>query len=107
MSMGVYIKGMEMPRNCIECRFENFNNCDVLDKRVESVDVPHWCPLIEVPPHGRLIDGDALAKDIDKAYDELNNGKDLPFRERTVAYVFAQKIISHAPTIIEAEEGEG
>ena len=87
--MSILIKGMEVPRNCIECRFENFNNCDVLDKRVESVDVPPWCPLIEVPPHGRLIDADDI-ENITVIMNENGSG--------------FNRI--DAPTIIEAEDGE-
>ena len=71
---GIYIHGMEMPKSCNKC--ELMINCDACegwecyctalsksigyeseiftDKRRED------CPLIPVPPHGRLIDADAL-----------------------------------------------
>ena len=45
-----------------------------------------YCPLIEVPPHGRLIDADAMLEGLDK-------------RLHPVA-MYANKM----PTIIEAEE---
>ena len=72
--MGIYIKGMEMPKNCDECRFvdSEFIYCHAMthydtsgtyytgvfeEKRAD------FCPLIEVPtPHGRLIDADELLK---------------------------------------------
>ena len=69
--MGVYIKGMEMPKNCITCPLCECRNecayCEVGDKYL-SWD---WderlrnnrndkCPLVEVPQHGDLIDRDEL-----------------------------------------------
>ena len=72
--MGVYIKDMEMPKNCRACRLKmNCEDCEgfecvcpplhtqighlddlLTDKRRDD------CPLVPVPPHGRLIDADAL-----------------------------------------------
>lgn len=77
--MGVYIKDVEMPKNCAECRFcvngfadnapmyecacQSYDNVSVLiDDHGQPFDFrPEWCPLIEVPiPHGRLMDADEL-----------------------------------------------
>ena len=73
--MGVYIKGMEMPKNCDECPLltedEDYDVCFVRKRRVmwewehdRGLKVihpkPDWCPLIEVPPHSDLIDINAL-----------------------------------------------
>ena len=54
----------------------------------------HGCPLIEIPtPHGRLIDADALKKEIDKIwFADSGNCSD----------VYAE--INDAHTIIPAEE---
>jgi len=44
---------MEMPNNCVECEFEHFNRCQLAGRasaRVESLDRPDWCPLVEVEP---------------------------------------------------------
>lgn len=65
---GVYIKGMEMPRNCGECPLSGDWYCNALPS------IPAWhkeyvssltaktrmdrCPLIPVPEHGTLIDAD-------------------------------------------------
>ena len=68
--MGVYIKGMEMPNNCMACPLFSGNGCRAtktlfaaitnVASRVDS------CPLTEVhEPHGRLIDADALADDLE------------------------------------------
>ena len=63
--MSVLIKGMKMPKSCVDCILYDLDSeqCpiyaiykeDFSEKRFEK------CPLIEVPtPHGRLIDADAL-----------------------------------------------
>ena len=76
--MGVYIRGMEMP-TCYTCQFESI--CGKWAKhdaewQKENRDVD--CPLVEIKPHGRLIDRDALT-------------------------LFGQIVTRDAPTIIEAE----
>ena len=69
--MSVYIKGMEMPKNCGECHFchtEGFESwcCPTGREDILFDAIPEWCPLIGVPePHGRLIDADALADDLE------------------------------------------
>lgn len=69
--MGVYIKGMEMPHDCEECKlcviipvgdYQIFRKCVALNKRAEYVIRRKDCPLIEVPQHGDLIDRDALCE---------------------------------------------
>ena len=81
--MGVYIKGMEMPKNCFDCPcyhhkvddgYYDYEICGasgtVFNDGYSSVTVhkDHIvpfkerldnCPLVPVPPHGRLIDADA------------------------------------------------
>ena len=52
----IAIKGMTMPRNCYECWFKDANRCYLnILQRIESVDRPEWCPLVETiePKHGR------------------------------------------------------
>ena len=75
--MSVLIKGIEMPKNCFECPWrckvdpENLL-CRISGEYFEetfssTIQNRHKsCPLVPVPPHGRLIDADALEKDIDK-----------------------------------------
>ena len=71
--MGVYIEGMEMPKSCYYCSLTNdgFYLCmatqpfKTLEDECEERR-PNWCPLTEVPePHGRLIDADVLADDLE------------------------------------------
>jgi len=69
--MGVYIKGMEMPTQCAGCKFWTLIHyrgtiadiCRVDDRRVYPYARDKDCPLIAIPPHGDLIDRDALIKD--------------------------------------------
>ena len=103
--MSILVKGMEMPKNCFECPWrckvdpenllcrisgeyfeETFS--DTIQNRHKS------CPLVPVPPHGRLIDAAALLEDI---------------RKNSVSYFadeFAHEWVDVAPTIIPAEPAE-
>ena len=62
--MGVYIKGMEMPESCAECRFfvdvwcyafeaDDWRNAYNRPPKGERLDN---CPLIPVQLHGRIIE---------------------------------------------------
>ena len=103
-NMSVLIKDMEMPTSCGECDLcvcyvredgtkENYR-CPITLYVIHNFDERHkHCPLIEVPPHGDLIDRRELNKQIDKmecySYD--------PF----VTYM--SECINDAKAIIEAE----
>ena len=97
--MSVLIKGMKMPTNCCQCPV-NMEVCkrgykyllkhpELYDKRADD------CPLIELPPHGRLIDADAVLR------------KDRQIYRGDMAVGYAPYVhideIETAPTIIEAE----
>lgn len=71
--MSVIIKNMTAPKSCHTCKLMLLSPCQCaltgksynwgLDRR------PSDCPLIELPPHGRLIDADELnLYDISPAY---------------------------------------
>ena len=105
--MGVYIKSMEMPRWCEECPL--MCEVDVVQgtacgckgtmkiREIDNDTRPAWCPLVPVPPHGRLIDADALIKS------DSMVGKIMMYGGE---YVYCQAEIDRAPTIIPAEESE-
>ena len=59
--MSILIKGMEMPTSCWDCPCINGENgyCQLRKEYVYG-EIPRSCPLVPVPPHGRLIDADAL-----------------------------------------------
>ena len=54
--MGVYIKGMTIPQTCRQC-FYKASGCPC---NKHNQGRPTDCPLVEVKPHGRLIDADAF-----------------------------------------------
>ena len=62
----ILIKGMEMPKCCDECPMSQLINdnqyayCHLLKEGTKVGYMLRDCPLVEVPPHGRLIDADAL-----------------------------------------------
>ena len=112
VSMGVYIKGMEMPEGCPFCPLSHwtratneFAGCDIVQSKRYAMlnDIefaaslaksrPDWCPLADVPtPHGRLIDEYVL---IGNAF----NGE-----QNLYCWDDIEKAIDSTPTIIEAEE---
>ena len=110
--MSILIKGMEMPTNCRDCPLKM--NCDDCEGW-ECVCVPSHhqigyldellsdkrrddCPLIEIPPHGRLIDAERLYK---KTKRECN-----PYGNPTISFDQGNMLMAlliTAPTVIEAE----
>ena len=103
--MSILIKGMGMPKNCNECRFlregmlRGHFRCGVSHKTV-NLDTEADCPLIELPPHGRLIDKQMLLRNIaDNQMAVSGKGHDLEyaFWEQMWEYINA------VPTITEAE----
>ena len=102
MLMGVYIKGMEMPKHgCDHCFLRTGNYCGRIEKDESVVEYARRnerhpdCPLVPVPPHGRLGDLDALLE----SKDILD---DIGWPDAYLPY----STIEAAPTIIPAEPGE-
>lgn len=64
---GIYIPGMEMPKDCNHCRFAVDGWCYAYGKpnidALENDGRTNFCPLFPVPDHGRLIDADVKEKD--------------------------------------------
>lgn len=102
--MSVLIKGMEMPRNCVNCCCAYYTEgalSDICQADEEQREIkyelygnkPNWCPLVEVPtPHGRLIDADEL--EVDTEWSDYYDGYQ--------SYSAMQ--IKYAPTVIESED---
>ena len=105
--MGVYIRGMKMPKSCAECDAEGHYEDSYGDeygffcpfgykaytRETRELKRLDDCPLVSVPPHGRLIDADALCKIL----------RSLAENEYTPE-VFANWIENHIDAIIPAEE---
>jgi hypothetical protein len=116
--MGVYIKGMEMPISCWECYFQDCGNCilnahKVVDNCIIEGRIDEDCPLVPVPPHGRLIDADALMKEFEKAENTMaNHGQEYACsfmsssQEISTEWYCVEDMLDNAPTIIEAEVAE-
>jgi hypothetical protein len=112
--MSILIQGMEMPKNCAYCPLSEYRNTSlgqILDcKRIGTVgtalrdthDVLNRrhpnCPLIELPPHGRLIDADAVNKAMDERIEKLKDDKSI-----YEASCVSTALDMFAPTVIEAE----
>lgn len=105
-SMSILIKGMVMPKSCTDCPlFESkyhYHGCHAVPKSFNDIDMwnfvgdrPTWCPLIELPPHGRLIDADALNELID-------SGDDIDFSEVPETKYAIMQMVNEQDTILEA-----
>ena len=103
-----YIVPKEIPNRCGRCpcfHAEHPMYCQAVkadkNKRIYAPYCegrPDWCPLIEIPPHGRLIDADEL-----KSKFRHGNGDD----DADSAWISTiRRFITQADTIIEAEGTE-
>ena len=104
---GIYISDMEMPKTCNGCAFNLIGHCMaykglyVERKNLEYNGKPEWCPLVELPPHGRLIDADALMETI--------RAHDYPLKahfnstDNGMFTIGIQQAVDEQPTIIDAE----
>ena len=102
--MSVLIKGIEMPSSCRECPLEGIERyvCSITGKAYNwgLKTRPTDCPLVEIQPHGRLIDADALDTSI------LQAGFSYAITRRKLRYTPGEvrEKIANAPTIIPADE---
>lgn len=94
--MSVIIKGMEMPKNCMECAIRSWteNEWDVCPfSRIMALNIGRQndCPLVEVPEnHGKLLDYNALSELVKEDF----------------GYFLARLDLKVPPTVIEAEGEE-
>ena len=99
--MSVIIEGMEMPKNCWLCPLSvlyekprEMLRCKLTKEEVLREKIDGDCPLTELPPHGRLIDGDRLYGTIEA--DEEKTIGHVTFKDRVLLDIRGM------PTIIEA-----
>lgn len=92
--MGFYVptnKDVKFPKACEQCYFYDGLLCCVLDTYIyDPENKQEDCPLIPIPPHGRLIDADELEASCFMGSSSF----------------YTQSDIDYAPTIIPAVEGE-
>ena len=107
--MAVLINGIEMPKGTDEHRLIiRANGQVIIDKKT------YWeeAKAVPVPPHGRLIDADALSKSFEKTanyYYEHNSEVSSSFwsgGEICTEWYAVEDLLENAPTIIEADPAE-
>lgn len=105
--MGIYIKGVEMPKSCDECLFSINGWCIAkfgIDTAIIYDDCRHPdCPLVEVKvPHSALIEQTSAIiniKNIEEEPKYQHDGEDW-----IDGLVQAEEAVRYVPTIIEKEE---
>lgn len=110
--MSVLIKGMEMPKNCRVCPIVSI--CPSpraapglylcicrLDYSEHDFNTREHCPLIHVPPHGRLGDLDAIMTKLNETSKRVFGNDSVP--ECSSLSIVAD-YIEAAPTIIPADK---
>lgn len=104
--MSILIQGIEMPETCDDCPFpyvsasyDKYMECPLSKYEPTALKRNDDCPLVEVPPHGRLIDADEL----------INDGWTLQKRSYRTGVINIAEMPLNNPnihTIIEAEGKE-
>ena len=91
------IKNMEMPKSCKDCTRMGISHCPMKEESiiVNGYDKPLNCPLVELPPHGRLGDLDKLLIKVN-CIDVFGNPDNII--DRII------QAIGEAPTVLEASE---
>ena len=110
--MSILIKGMAMPKNCMVCNFGVGGTCVAMgqirtrDWRAEKTS--EHCPLVELPPHGRLIDERWLKDAMATTLEALIKNPKMDAQEMHIIAAFdtLREMIDDAPTIIESEGEE-
>lgn len=115
---GIYTKGMVMPIRCVSCplwkvmvlRSPALDICGATHRQIYKPysSRPEWCPLIEVPAHGRLIDADALdiKRREEQAWHDYEQNPNNEYLEGVKDGLHeAAKQLSIAPTVIPAKAG--
>ena len=108
----ILIRGMEMPPRCGRCdlctqvfddgMFDHYECCitaAIIDNLGEQMED---CPLVPIPPHGRLVDARVLRNACYKHYSDFMDG----VIDGKTALLNIEKEIIAAPTIIPASEEE-
>ena len=102
--MGVYIKNMEMPKNCNSCPMCFMRFCQAGDRELNERETrpnakrPEDCPLVPVPPHGRLGDLDKIERTLHEWESVVWDRNALQMLRDCI------NLVKATPTIIPAEE---
>ena len=111
---GVYIKGMVMPAFCHVCpmyriHHTGFSFCKFNNNAIPIVingdnlfARPDWCPLVEVPDHGDLIERDTV---VDKVCEGIPCSE-CQFNEYPYDSCVLQTNLEKLKVVIHADNGE-
>lgn len=117
--MSILIPGMEMPTACISCPFMVSRDGDdcILQSHEANASFMSWeqmkagCPLVELHPHGRLGDLDALMAEFEQMQTLLERrGHEFACsfmsmgREISTEWYCVEDVVNAAPTIIPADK---
>lgn len=105
--MSILIKGAELPKSCERCSLcyfqikgTNGNKCFCEITHKAMTEHETWggrhpdCPLVDIPPHGRLIDADETKRVFGEYFEKVK-----------VSRRYAESLVDNAiPTVIESEE---
>jgi hypothetical protein len=97
--MGVYIKDIEMPKDCDALLHIRPDGRAVLYP-FNGTDEPREFTAVPVPPHGRCVDADRMLADNEIYYNQLGR----PDGAVGARYQSVKRSIELASTIIPAEE---
>ena len=122
--MSIIVKGEPMPEACAFCpcfRDDSIDGVHAYQCKATFITYgkeddwiwntrPNWCPLVELKPHGALIDRDALLKEFELA----QKSADMHGREYANAFYSSgneistewwavEDMVENAPVVIEAE----
>lgn len=113
--MSILIKGAMMPASCEECQsvlglfskecplFKDFPKKFISESELLKHTRHSDCPLVEIPPHGRLIDADKLIENIPVTQNDGSMGcRNCDWLDDTAV----EELIDDAPTVIESEVEE-
>lgn len=104
----ILIKGIGMPTFCLCCPCLDVDYGECIPKENRHIETeeylsnrrPDWCPLVEVPAHGELVDRDKLLAEM--ADEIIRRGGD----EQSIGIAWAQSAVEFATTVLEASEEE-
>ena len=88
--MAMLINGVKPPKSCYVCGWYNKVECPVNDGRYYYRAQRHpSCPLIELPPHGRLAD-------LDKIIEDYWDGTNMEIDEGDLKAIIQYKVVIEA-----------
>ena len=98
--MDILIKNMEMPKSCITGKLPYYEYCPFFgdcSKASAKTERPSDCPLIPVPEHGRLIDVDAVIR-------QLRKWGDAPIKRDNFEIANLLESLAETNTVLEANK---